>query len=447
VSRYTITITNPVPDMIGGSINPLLKATAIGGNVSQTANATYDGAACDRLAVEITRSRNSVFAGVAGSNNQSTTVHSVARYNPASGGPKIPALVALNKTACPSIDASSGTIHVYNNGTYPGIIDADSKATAASCSSATTFNAGSNGSIIADSNTDTPPMAGILGYSAPALSSAFPSVGTYTGTPTYEVPRTRSYPDSTYHCGNVSPLPTGCTTGAGGTDAISSIQSNYGVLGNPGFAADHVLSGASCNPSSAVSYLAGNWYVDCPTFTVGTTVTFGAGTIVINGNLSLVAHGNLTIGTASADSTLVVRGTTGITTASNGWAINWYRTTVVMTNNACQTTGIASCGTLSMNNGNGTWTAPAAGPTKGLIYWTETSQTTAFQGNPTLTWNGVFFAGSSLFDLQGNAGVNATDVQLWVDSVTLNNNGAWLTLRPDPNTAIHDIRPGSALIR
>ena len=206
VSGYTITITNPVPDMIGGSINPLLKATAIGGNVSQTANATYDGAACDRLAVEITRSRNSVFAGVAGSNNQSTTVHSVARYNPASGGPKIPALVALNKTACPSIDASSGTIHVYNNGTYPGIIDADSKATAASCSSATTFNAGSNGSIIADSNTDTPPMAGILGYSAPALSSAFPSVGTYTGTPTYEVPRTRSYPDSTYHCGNVSPL-------------------------------------------------------------------------------------------------------------------------------------------------------------------------------------------------------------------------------------------------
>ena len=117
-----------------------------------------------------------------------------------------------------------------------------------------------------------------------------------------------------------------------------------------------------------------------------------------------------------------------------------------MTNTTCQV-AIVSCGTIFLQNGGGTWTAPQTGATKGLIYWTETSQQTGFQGNPTLNWKGVFFAGSSAFDLHGNAVVDASNVQLWVDSATLHNSSAQLLLKPDPSTGILSQRAGTSLIR
>ena len=117
-----------------------------------------------------------------------------------------------------------------------------------------------------------------------------------------------------------------------------------------------------------------------------------------------------------------------------------------MTNSSCLTT-IANCGTLALQNGGGTWTAPQAGSAKGLIYWSETSKTVSFQGNPDLTWNGVFFSGTSPFDLQGSATVDASDVQLWVSTVTLHNASAQLLLRPDPNTGIRQLHAGTSLIR
>ncbi|MCU1461440.1 MAG: hypothetical protein JWO37_1515 [Acidimicrobiales bacterium] len=444
VSGVTIRITIPVVD--GAA---LMSATAIGGNVSQAGNA-LDGTACQRVGVEIQRSRTSVFGRAAGSSGQSTTVHSVARYNTSPGNvTNIPALVALNKTACPSVDASSGIIHVYSNGAYPGIIDNDSVASAASCSSSTTDNAGSSGSIITDTSLISGKV-GVLGYSAPTQTKAFSASGTYVGSPTYEPPITRTYVDTAYHCGNVSPLPTGCTTGLAGNDAISAIQARYGqtAAGAPsGFTTfPNPALGQSCNTIPAL-FVSGNWYINCPTFTVGSTVTFTSGDIIFAGNIALGAHATLNINAAnSSDTTVVVQGTTGISTSSNTWLLNWYRTTVVMTNTACQTT-ISSCGTMTIQNGGGVWTAPLASATKGLIYWTETSQTTSFQGNPLLTWQGVFFAGSSVFDLQGNAVVDASNVQLWVDSATLHNSSARLYLKPDPATGRSTQRAGSSLIR
>jgi hypothetical protein len=448
-SGVAITITIPVIDS-----SPLMSAQMIGGDQAQAITAR-DGSPCERVGIQIQRTRSSTFGGIVGRHSSSTTVHSVARYSPATSGSSIPALVALNKTACPSIDANSGTIHVYNAGAFPGIIDNDSNATAVSCSLATTFNAGTSGTITADPGTTGTP--GQLGYSAPSQSAAFPSAGIYVGTKTYEAPITRSRVDAVYHCGNVSPLPTGCTTGVGGTDAISDLQSRYASMtaltaGAAGFTV--FPTGVQSCLSIPASFAAGNWFINCPTFSLTSSVSFTSGNIVFAGNISLGSHALLTINAANAsttaplgaDSTVVIQSPLGITTSSNTWQINWYRTTVVMTSSACQVT-IVSCGTIALQNGGGTWTAPQAGGTKGLIYWSETSQRTTFQGNPTLTWNGVFFAGSSLFDLQGNAVVDASNVQLWVDSAALHNSSAQLLLKPDPTTGLTTQRAGSSLIR
>jgi hypothetical protein len=445
----TITITIPVTDS-----SPLMSAQVVGGDQAQAIN-PVDGTPCQRIGVQIHRTRPSVFGGIAGINAGSTTVHSAARYSLWSNGTSIPALVALNKTACPSIDASSGTIHVYNAGAFRGEIDDDSAATAVGCSYSTTFNAGTAGNITADPGaTGTP---GQLGYSAPSQSAAFPSAGTYVGTKTYEAPITRSRVDAVYHCANLTPVPTGCSTGAGGTDAISDLQSRYAAMTAASAGASGFMvfpTGAQSCSSIPATFAAGSWFINCPTFTLTSSVSFTSGNVVFAGSIYLGSHAVLTINAANAsataptgsDSIVVIQSPAGISTSSNTWQINWYRTTVLMTNSDCQV-AIVSCGTIALQNGGGTWTAPQAGGTKGLIYWSETSQATTFQGNPALSWDGVFFAGSSLFNLQGNSVVNAANVQLWVDSAALHNSSAQLLLKPDPNTAISIQHAGSSLIR
>ncbi len=137
----TITITIPVLDT-----SPLMLATSIGGDLPQALNAA-DGTPCQRVGVQVSRTRPSIFGGVVRVGSASTTVHSVARYSSGSTAIAVPALVALNKTACPSIEAGSGTIHVYNNGASPGVIQADSLASAAACSYGTTYDSGNSGTI------------------------------------------------------------------------------------------------------------------------------------------------------------------------------------------------------------------------------------------------------------------------------------------------------------
>jgi hypothetical protein len=446
----TITITIPVINS-----SPLMAAQMVGGDQSQAVN-TVDGTACQRVGVQIRRPRSSVFSGVAGISSTSTTVHSVARYNPVSTtGASIPALVALNPTACPSVDSASGTIHVFSTGNYPGAIANDSLATGAGCSSSKTYNAGGSGAIITDATAGG--ASGQLGYSAPSQSAAFPSSGTFTGNKVYEAPLTRRLVDSVYHCGNITPLPSGCTTGAGGSDAISNLQSQYGAM----TAATAPSAGFTVFPAGAQScasmpalFAAGNWFINCPNLFLGGAVTFTSGNVVFAGNISMGSGTVLTFNNANAsttapignDSVVVVQGTTGISTSSNTWQLKWYRTTVFMTNSSCPTT-IGNCGTLALQNGGGTWTAPQAGAAKGLIYWSETNKTISFQGNPALTWNGVFFSGSAPFDLQGNATVDASNVQLWVSTATLHNASAQLLLRPDPNTGISTLHAGTSLIR
>lgn len=463
---YRITISNPV--LTG---DPLLRAESIGSDIAQPADATFDGEPCDRLGVQISYTRQSTFGQAVGKSENTTTVHSVARYASSVGtGGEKPALVTLEQVRNCTIDVGQGLIHAVATGAQPALIYTDSAGTGANCGpGGDTVFEGGNGEIYADPSPTG--VRGELGYFAPTLADAFSPDPNYDengpGSPPLGARKvklaeriTRRPVDRIYHCGSVvpaTPAVPGCTTGLGGTDLVADLEARYGnstsaPIGFELFPGPAV-AGDCANPP--ITFPAGDdWYINCPLFTVGHPVTFQDGDIVFAGNVEIISGGDLTINSLNAatvapvgeDTVVVVRGTNGIQTSSNTWSLHWYRTLILMDNVACPATP-ASCGRLDIKNGAGTWTAPAEGSEKNLIYWSESTQQHQFEGNPLFTWEGVFFAGRSRFRLIGNAEVDAKNVQLWVDSVNVQNNSAKLLLRADPVKAISTSKAGSALIR
>lgn len=116
VGGYTITISNPV---ING--DPLLQAEAVGGHVAQAPNTDTDGNACERVGVQISYTRDSFFAKVAGFDQGTTTVHSVARKVTGFDGLPL-SLVVLHPTRCGVLTSSgSGGIEVTGTSS-PGLV-------------------------------------------------------------------------------------------------------------------------------------------------------------------------------------------------------------------------------------------------------------------------------------------------------------------------------------
>ncbi|MGI8686403.1 MAG: pilus assembly protein TadG-related protein [Acidimicrobiales bacterium] len=465
-SGYVVNFRYPVP----ADDDTFMTADTPGGDITQTANPATDGVQCDRVGVMVKYTRPTVFSRIIEINSNTTTVHSVARYvaSVGTGGEK-PALVALEPLNNCSVDAGNGQIRAFNTTNQPGLIYADSAGTGTNCSGGGNyvFNGGNPGRIWAD-----PSPAGIrgeLGYAAPTFADAFdpdPDYGSSAkGAPQppanrikLAAPITRAPVDRVYHCGGVTPVPATCvTSGVGINDYILDLHNRYAntATAPSDFTTfPNAAIGETCaNPP--VTFTSGvNWYIDCSVFSVGQPVTFPAGNIIFSGDVEIISGGILTINSVNAtavapagdDAIVVVRGTNGITTTSNNWAVNWYRTLVLMDNTTCPTNR-ATCGRLDISNGTGAWTAPAEGGIKDLIYWSETTQSHEFQGNPLFTWEGVFFAGRSLFHLQGDVEVDARNVQLWVNSASVQNKIAKLLLRPDPNKSISTSKTGSALVR
>jgi Flp pilus assembly protein TadG len=449
-SGYIVTIKSPVPDD-----DPVfMQAQTANGSVNQTVNTNVDGTdPCLRIGVRITLSRTPLFGGVIGAGTKTTDVHSVAlvRSSNEPGGPR-PALVTLNPTRLCTVDGGNGTIHAFAIGSQPGLIYADSDASGAACpttnAATTIFNIGNSGSILADSTADGSRHGELGVVSSVPAAKRWSSAGTYVGDKVVRLsPVTRRPVDLAYHCGNlpVAVRPASCTTGVGGTDAIDDLTQRY-KAGSPAGFTTFPGAGQNCN-APPPSFAAGNWYINCASFSVGSAVTFGGGTIVFNGDIAISSGGDLTIGTALADSTVVVRGTQGITTSSNTWQVHWARTFLLMTNSSCAAGTLGNCGVFNVSNGTLGWTPPLSPPLRGLIYWSESTRAHTFQGNPTYLWQGIYFAPNSQFHLQGNVLVDAQNVQLWVDAVDVPNNSAELRLRPDPNFSLTVQRTSTALIR
>lgn len=465
VGAYTITIAYPVAsgDPLGDAF---LLANAVGPDISQNESAAADGVACARLGVKIELTREPIFARVINGGTNTTSSHSVARYvRQIGGGGEKPALVALHPTHKCTIDSGPGMIRAMPTGTQPALIYADSDGSGSDCpgGSGTVFEGKTPGRIFANPSPTGAP--GELGYFAATEALAFSTRPTYDengAAPPVGANKvklleriTRRPLDEVYNCGSVVPAfpaVAGCTTGAGGTDLIDDVSARYSNLtGRPtGFTEfpGPTVSGA-CNSPPATFPGGHDWYINCPNFEVSSVVTFQEGDIVFAGNVEIKGGGTLNINSLNAsDATVVVRGTTGLTTASGGWAIDWKRTFLLMDNSSCSRTSTASCGVLQIQVGQpSSWTPPTGGTAKHLIYWSESSQPHEVRGNPSFLWSGVFAAPNSLFDVQGNALVDASNVQLWVNKVRVNNESAELRLRADPDKSITTSRAASALIR
>lgn len=126
VSGYTISIKNPVPDN-----DPLMNADTPGGDITQTADAIADGLPCDRIGVQISYTRASIWGRIAGNNQNTTTVHSVARLSP--GDEDEPAsLVLLERHDCRAARTQGSNTRILVAATLttpavPGIIQSDSR--------------------------------------------------------------------------------------------------------------------------------------------------------------------------------------------------------------------------------------------------------------------------------------------------------------------------------
>lgn len=444
----------------------MMKADTPGGDINQSSTLAIEGEPCKRVGISITYTRRTIFSRVAGITQNETSVHSVARQlSSQEPGAEKPALVALHPTDMCTVDSGPGTIHALATGTQPALIYADSDGTGPNCSggSNTVFEGKNTGRIWADPSPSGSP--GELGYFAATEAVAFDTQPSYDENGALPPPAaskvklpqriTRRPLDKIYNCASVVPVAPavpGCTTGPGGTDLIDDVSTRYGNLtGAPG--GFTVFPGAAvagtCN-SPPTSFPAGqNWYINCANFEVSSVVTFQNRDVVFAGDVEIKGGGTLSINSLNtSDSIVVIRGTTGVMTASGGWALDWRRTFVLMDNFTCSRSSPATCGVLQFQAGQPSrWTPPLSGGAKDLIYWTESNKVHAVQGNPNFFWEGIFAAPNSLFDVQGYALVDASEVQLWVSKARVNSNSAELRLRADPDKSISTSRSGSALIR
>jgi hypothetical protein len=261
---------------------------------------------------------------------------------------------------------------------------------------------------------------------------------------------TRAPIDKIYHCTNV---PTSVQPLCSTSDPVSALQalSTASTIAAPaGYA---TYSGPCDTTAGAITFPAGNVWVNCPTFTVKTNSLSipGGGTVIFNGSLSVQSNGTLLTNTAG-------------TTDTNGYpnpADTGLQTTLLINNTGSSAFNISTNSSSAMlaqttvyNNGGFTlsssqsihWTPPSAGSLKGLLYWDESSQAFSIQGGPQIHARGIMFHGNGQLNGGGGGTIDLTNVQMWVDNMALGGNTSVL-LAADPSAAVNVFGAGSALIR
>ena len=465
VDATTVTVTNPVLDT-----SSLMNGTALGTGISQPADATADGASCDRVGVQVTRPQSAFFQGIFGSDPGTYTVHSVAKYSPGGTGLRTPALAALNQTACNAIDAGNGSIYLISNTTDAGLAISDSNGP--SCSSGNPIlNGGSSGQICAQSagslvgqlhwyqaansigyNTSSSVYSTTPATCGSAAVSGYRYVASMSSTPT----RTTRVPvDNVYHCTNV---PTSvqllCTT----PDPISTLQTLSTSSASSPPTGYTTWSSPCSTQSAAVTLPSGSVWVNCPTFTVkGNALNIpGGSNVIFNGAVSVEAGGYLKANTSgSADSngfpvpTNSALQTTLIINSTAAGAFNMQSTS---SNVALAQTAVYSRGGVTISGSPVIrWTPPtapdaSAGGLKSLMYWSESTQQFALSGSPSIFAKGVLFHGNGKLFISGGGLIDLQKVQMWVDTIGISGSGG-VKLSYDPDNSVSTALAATALIR
>lgn len=455
IGSTQVRVTNPVPNG-----HPLLRATVVGGGSSQSADsspAAVDGSDCQRVGVEITRPQSVFFGGVATSRSGDFSVHSVARLQPGLRRSNIlPAMVVLEKTACKAVDAgSNGEILIKSTSTGPGVIYSDSNGSAPACSGGEgIFHAGNSAGIRAEKLSASVP--GELGWFE-ATTGGYVSgrttdeYGTTTPPAHYvgklyarEARMSRKPADDAYHCN---------LTGTPVTPCPADPVADADLLGRRTTAPSGWQAPATCSTTGGTVTITVDTFLDCDTFVVkdNPLVVTGGATVLFRGKLK-VAGGTVAVNVPSptppagaaalpvrvtdTQSRLIVGSTAADAVDMNGGLLNMAQTFLYNRGGF----GLQSTSSKVL------WSPPSAGPTKSLLYWSESAEDFTFQGGPTFKAAGVVFHGAGSLKLSGNAEIDLTDVQMWVRKVILSG-GPKVKLKPDPNNSIKVGQAGSSLIR
>lgn len=444
---YSVEITHPVLDS-----DSLMSGQAIDGDI--------DGAPCQRLGVEIVRTRDYAFAPVIGFETGSTHVGAVARVDINAGEPQVVPLLVLEPVSCDALYASGqGSVTVAHFMDTPGIIVVDSDGSGGSGS--INCNNGNRWTIDAKGNNNgwiralpttggVPIQPAILSYALSGAPGANPSksfdpndlntgTGAVMGPPEswyrlYPRPQaayrriTRAPIDWRYNCKTSYPDYLGIVEVDGcneGTPAhIDGLVAAYGGSGSPAVGWDTWTDSHSCSPGADIT-VAGNWYVDCPGGLIvnGVDVTFSSGDVVLDGTIDLRSNGTLTVNTTSEDRIVYLRGNGNLTKTAQS-SITLSQTMVYMEG-----------GYLDLVGGAGglTWTAPLGGSFEDLALWAEADDEFEIGGQAGNTLTGTFFTPlSNPFILAGQAGQFQTSAQFLTRRLDVGGQGEVL-MHPDPD--------------
>lgn len=450
---YSVTITHPVLDG-----DPLMAGQAI--------NSAIDGTPCQRLGVELTRTRDFAFGGVLGAGSGDTTVATVARIGAGTGEGEVVPLLVLEPVACDALYTSGqgGVTVGYFNDT-PGFIVVDSNG-----SKTTNPNRCGNNSWTIDVKgatqgwiravpTPTNIPSAILSYALSGVGSAVPT-HSYDASDLLDGPNCdpsdppgcrRLYPepmaisdritrapiDWRYNCkatypdylGIVPILPCPDTS----APHIDNLISAYSAPGDPtafGFFAWSNLY--DCEPDADITAPAGrNWWIDCDRLYLGAAadgsfvdVVIPDGNIITKGDIDVGAGATLTInGSDASDVVMYVRSGGDLAkVAQAGITLN--RTFVLLEDGIIDLVG----GAVGVN-----WTAPLSGDFEDLALWSESSLQHELGGQSGNDLTGTFFTPQAEpFVLTGQSGQFQTSAQFLTRRLEVKSQGE-VRMEPDPD--------------
>jgi hypothetical protein len=485
--RYTITVTHPVSDAHD------LMTSGIVGATSQPLDSD-DGAACERVAVEMRSSRESMFAQLLGFDQGVTTVHTVARATTGDEDPPINLLV-LDRTACEAIKVRGGggiivdariDVDEAGNpvGLLPGFIAADSDGSAG-CTSVGVISVEGSTALLRADGPDCPeqsgshPIGSFTAYEGcgriqvyapgtpgcaktvnlPACSPGSGGSNPPKPAPTaLAQPFTREKADHRYNCWSDYTLPPagtswaalpltgdqsigGCDTGE--PDHIYDLIKDVGPVTN-GKPTNRGLwkywnadLGRPCTVTGSAITVTKNVVVDCPNFTVKSRVQI-TGDVVFNGNVTVTSStGDLRINhTLASPGWAFFRGGTLTKDAQAKLAFNY--TSVYMS----RTSRVA----MSGGSGSLTWIAPDSDEFDDLALWSDSPLDHNWAGQAALNMEGVFFMPLAKAIYTGSSGQNQTNAQ-WIADKLEAAGGGQLVVRPAADRGISFGGPASTLIR
>jgi hypothetical protein len=454
VGEYTVSIVTPVSDGSDFMQNRL--------------SSDIDGTRCQRIAVQLARTRGYLFGGVFGAGRLGVLRAAVARASAHSDQGDAVSLVILDPIGCKALWVQGqAQVAVQGVGGTPGIISVDSAGTETgnhdqtqNCTNPAqdfTIDASSNVNLIKafdGQDASGNPIPGIISSYAlmPGQGNQFaydpndvktPVVLTPTPTPGNRV--TRLPIDWRYNCKAAN----GCPFAASTAPHIDGIRALYGTAGQAptGFQTWSPSHSCSTQSNDANIVVTGNWWVNCPGsgggssgFSVKNWITFKDGIVVFEGDVN-VNGGGLCFNMGATDCQA------RSTTSDSCPMVNTPTDTVVyLRNSGSFTKGAQACvamnhtlmylnsGIISFGAGSGalTWTAPLAGNFANLALWSESSAAHLLGGQAFLNIEGSFFTPNATpFEFKGQGAQIQTKAQFITFRLLIDGQGQ-LQMTADP---------------